>query len=224
MALRHDSSATPPGVIEPIQSVIGTVGSGATDDSSEPVKVGGRYNATLPTFTDGQRADLQVDSRGRLIIAGNSSVADATTFGSGMVQVLAGALLFNGSTWDRQRGNLDNVSLISASAATATQNGTDQTNYNHRGVIVVYDATAVTGSGSFTIAIQGKDPVSGKYYALLTGTARSTTGTDVLTVYPGITAAANTAASMVLPRTWRVVATYNSGTNQTFTVSAALIL
>ena len=45
----------------------GNVASGATD-SGNPVKVGGVYNSTLPTFTTGQRADLQTDSNGRLIV------------------------------------------------------------------------------------------------------------------------------------------------------------
>lgn len=43
----------------------GNVASGATD-SGNPVKAGGKYNSTLPTLTDGQRGDVQLDSRGRL--------------------------------------------------------------------------------------------------------------------------------------------------------------
>lgn len=86
------------------------------------------------------------------------------------------------------------------------------------------DATAVTGIGSFTLTIQGKDPTSGKYYTLLAGVAVSTVTTNVYTVYPGQTAAANVSASTPLPRTWRVLATYNSGTNLTFSVGASLIL
>lgn len=40
----------------------GSVAAGATD-SGNPIKVGGKYNATLPTLTDGQRGDLQVDAK-----------------------------------------------------------------------------------------------------------------------------------------------------------------
>lgn len=39
--------------------VVGTVASGSTD-SGNPVKVGGKYNASGVTLTDGQRGDLQV--------------------------------------------------------------------------------------------------------------------------------------------------------------------
>lgn len=47
--------------------VQGAIASGATD-SGNPVKVGGKYNATLPTFTDGQRGDLQIDDKGMLVV------------------------------------------------------------------------------------------------------------------------------------------------------------
>lgn len=41
----------------------GNVASGAAD-SGNPAKTGGKYNLTRPTFTDGQRGDTQLDSRG----------------------------------------------------------------------------------------------------------------------------------------------------------------
>ena len=45
----------------------GNVASGAAD-SGNPVKVGGRYNSTPPTLTDGQRGDVQLDVSGNLKI------------------------------------------------------------------------------------------------------------------------------------------------------------
>lgn len=42
------------------------VASGAAD-SGNPIKVGGKYNSTLPTFTDGQRGDFQIDLISRSI-------------------------------------------------------------------------------------------------------------------------------------------------------------
>ena len=47
------------------QVVQGNVASGSAD-AGNPVKVGGKYNSTPPTFTDGQRGDLQLDSAGNL--------------------------------------------------------------------------------------------------------------------------------------------------------------
>lgn len=72
------------------------------------------------------------------------------------------------------------------------------------GVKVVIDITAVGGVPTATFKIQGKDPVSGKYFDILTSAALAATGTVVLTVFPGIAAAANVSANDVMPRIWRV--------------------
>jgi len=52
----------------------GNVASGATD-SGNPVKVGGKYNATAPTLLDGQRGDLQMDSLGNTQINSYTKIA-----------------------------------------------------------------------------------------------------------------------------------------------------
>lgn len=55
-----------PVVIAYDQSVIPCGGNAASAaaDSGNPVKIGGVYRSTQPTLTDGQRGDLQLDSRG----------------------------------------------------------------------------------------------------------------------------------------------------------------
>lgn len=132
-------------------------------------------------------------------------------------------LLNAAGTLDRQRGNLDNISLIAASGVTTTQTGSDQVNYNHRGLIVVLSMTVV-GTGSVTLTIQGKDPVSGQYYTMLAGAAVITNSTNVYTVYPGAPATANVSANAPLPRTWRVLATANNANPTTYTVAASIIV
>lgn len=131
--------------------------------------------------------------------------------------------LYNGATHDQQRGNLDNIVVLASAARTTTQTQTDQTNYNHRGIIVVLDMTVV-GTGSVTLEIDAKDPVSGKYYAVLTGAAVVTNVTNVYRVYPGLTAVANATVSDVLPRTWRVKVTANNANSATYSVGAMLVL
>lgn len=113
--------------------------------------------------------------------------------------------------------------VITGTAAVATINGPDLSNGAFRGIKVVMDATAVTAVGSFTITIQGKDAASGKYYTLLAGAAVTTVSTNVYTVFPGAPATANVSANDQLPKTFRVIATYNSGTNLTFTVGVTLL-
>lgn len=114
------------------------------------------------------------------------------------------------------------IGLITAAAATTTQTTEDQTNKGHRGVKVVLDTTTV-GSASLTLTIEGKDRHSGKYFTLLSGAAVSTDTTNVYTVYPGLTAAANVTVSDVLPETWRVKVTAGNANAATYKVGASLL-
>ena len=93
-----------------VSGVSGTVASGAAD-SGNPVKVGGRNNSTLPTLTDGQRGDVQLDVRGntRTTISdgGGTNLIAVTSQGDGsnnsinQLFVAARGSVFNGTTWDR---------------------------------------------------------------------------------------------------------------------------
>lgn len=137
--------------------------------------------------------------------------------------LLLGPALYNGAAHDQQRGNLDNIVVLASATRTTTQTQADQTNYNHRGIIAVLDMTTV-GTGSVTLEIDGKDPVSGKYYAILTGAAVVTNSTNIYTIYPGIAASANVSANNVLPRTWRVKVTANNANSATYSIGAMLIV
>jgi hypothetical protein len=112
-------------------------------------------------------------------------------------------------------GNSDaQATLITlAAAAQGTFNSPDMQNPDGRGVKVVLDLTTMA-TASLVAKIQGKDPVSGKYYDLLASAEKTSTGTTILTVYPGVAAVSNVSASDVLPATWRVniVVTDNVGT------------
>lgn len=125
------------------------------------------------------------------------------------------------------RGNVSNVSAVTAlAAASVGANGADQLNLNARGLKLVIDITTITGTTpTLTVTIQGKDPVSGKYFTILASAALNATGTTVLTVYPGLTASANITANDVLPRDWRVI-TAIAGTTPavTATIGASLVL
>lgn len=96
---------------------VGNVASGATD-SGNPIKVGGKYNSTKPTFTDGQRGDGQLTSRGSLIttlfvndsnnqiaVAANNADGTATSSVASRLETISRNTLFNGTTWDRQPGD-----------------------------------------------------------------------------------------------------------------------
>ena len=107
--------------------------------------------------------------------------------------------------------------------ATTTQTGADITNPAARGIKVVV-VTTVIGTGSITLTIQGKDPASGTYYTILVGAAIVTNTTNVYTVYPGLTPAANVTASDVLPQTWRLLVTANNANAATYTVGFSTLV
>lgn len=116
--------------------------------------------------------------------------------------------------------------LTLAAQAAATVNGTDLENMSARGAVFVIDITAISGTNTTaTFTVEGKDRSSGKYYTILASTALNGTGTTVLRVYPGLTAAANLTVNDVLPGAFRVKAVVAADANPsvTATVGASLI-
>lgn len=102
---------------------------------------------------------------------------------------------------------------LTLAAASANVNGPDIANTSHRGVKVVVDVTAITGTTpTLVVTIEGKDNASGKYYLLLASASLTATGTTVYTVYPGAPVSGNVSANDVLPKTFRVRATIGGTT------------
>lgn len=112
---------------------------------------------------------------------------------------------------------------FSSAARTATGNSGDLANGQHRGLHIVIDVTAASATPSVVFTVQGKDETSGQYYTILASAAITGTGTTVLRVFPGATAAANTVANDVVPKVWRVLATHADADSITYSVGACLI-
>jgi hypothetical protein len=150
-------------------------------------------------------------------------VNEGTTFG-----LLAnGPFLYNGSGWDKQRANVDNVTILASAARTTTTTSADFTNNNARGVLIAIDTTVLPGSAvSNVVTVNGKDPVSGKYNptSIITSTTIVGISTVFLYIYPGITTSANVAVSMVLPRTFQVKVTAGNSNSCTYSIGASFIL
>ena len=141
----------------------------------------------------------------------------------------SGPYMFDGTTTTLAPSasvNTDTAALLTYAAAAVGSNGTDQTNTSARGFKLVIDITALTGVGpTLTVTVQGKDAASGKYYTILASTALAAVATTTLEVYPGIASAANSAAGVTLPRTWRVIAVIAGTTPAvTATVGASMIV
>ena len=127
------------------------------------------------------------------------------------------------SAWNRQRGNHSGTLLASA-ARTATVNSANITNYNHRGVHIIINVTAITATPSVVPTIQGYDPLSTTYYTLLTGVAITATGYTILKIYPGIGAVANAAANDILPNTWRISMAHADADSITYSVGYQAVI
>lgn len=114
--------------------------------------------------------------------------------------------------------------LLASAARTATTSTANQKNPDHRGVQVTIKATAAADTPSVVPTIEGYDPASDSWYTLLTGAAVTGVSAVTLTVYPGVTVAANVAASQALPAVWRVTMTAADADSLTYSVGANLIL
>ena len=119
--------------------------------------------------------------------------------------------------------NQDTNILLNGVGQTVSQNTFDLTNPNSRGMKLFVNMVAV-GTGSVTVTIQGKDPVSGNYYTILASAAITVNGFTTYTVYPGAPITANVSVNDVLPRVWRVLATANNANPANYTVAGCIIV
>ena len=116
------------------------------------------------------------------------------------------------------------INALALSAVTASVNGGDLPNSENKFAHVVINITTLTGTTpTATFTVQGKDPLSGVYYTILASTALNGTGTTVLKIGPGLTAAANLVVNDILPRNFRVILT-TGGTVTNLTATVAVLL
>jgi len=115
------------------------------------------------------------------------------------------------------------VVVFASAARTATATSEVFSSQGCRGMHLIIDATASAATPSVTFTIQGVSPLGTDTYTILASAAITGTGTTVLRVYPGLTAAANTVANDALPPLWQVTATAGDADSLTYSVSAHLI-
>lgn len=100
----------------------GNVASGVAD-TGNPVKIGGVFNTSPITVTNGQRADFQVSASGSQYVVltdaarlnspamGFTNGADANTVGFFGLATIGFNQVYNGTSWDRVRGDLNGMSV-----------------------------------------------------------------------------------------------------------------
>lgn len=176
----------------------GGVASGATD-SGNPVKVGGSYTTTKPTYTNNQRGNLQLDSRGNLnvVLFGQDTGQQITPLADNADGVAVSATVsglkvqsrnsvFNGTSWDRMPGDTVGVFVKQATGSnlhTVLDSGTLTTLTNQTqegGVNISLNAGAVdtgtrrivqaNGAGKTILSLTGSASASGNNTIVAAGT------------------------------------------------------
>ena len=118
---------------DPAQVGAPTVAGGAVADdavaSGNPVPVGGRHSTTTPTFSDGDRVEARFTNRGEQIVAlslGGSQVGvssapgDALTNTQNTLITVGKGYVFNGTDWDRARGNSTGGAFVQGAIASGS--------------------------------------------------------------------------------------------------------
>jgi hypothetical protein len=113
--------------------------------------------------------------------------------------------------------------ILASAARTATPTIPDFTNNGtYKGVKIVINISAVTSTPSTTFTVQGRD-AQGNLFDILASAAQAAVAVVVLTVYPDLTAAANSVAKDFLPPTWTVKAVHGNANSMTYSISAVLL-
>jgi len=132
---------------------------------------------------------------------------------------------YNEYSWDRWRNNTEET-ILASGTRTTSGNSADQTNYNAKGVLLIINVTAVSGTFAtgegLVLKLQAKCPASGVYRILHTPpVALTTTGIRLMAVGLGVTDSdgeAIAANDIPIPKTWRL--RYEiTGTTPSFTFS-----
>lgn len=145
--------------------VRGAKGSVSTITSGAVHSAAVRYNGT----------DFTVDKSASNVGDANNGAASGSSAG----------LLYNGSTFDRSRNNVEGTLLASAERTTTTSSSI-QTNHNARGVIIYLNVSGFASSETLTPKLYLDDHLSGSDFLLWQGEALFTNGLNVYAFYPGV--------------------------------------
>lgn len=225
-------------IAQRLSSLLAVFGTGASAVQTQGAAADGATAAGNPVLIGGLdpgglAQSIAVNASGVLVpfattITDTSSPnagASVTTSGS---QFPGAAAMYGLGTTNLERYRLNAAATLLASAArTTTTNSADQTNYNHRGLLLTVDVSSA-GTGSITPSIQVKDSISGNYKTIWTAAAALTAnGTAVYAFYPGANAIGTLTYTELVQafvgRTWRLVMTHNNANSITYSASADLL-
>lgn len=195
--------------------------------SNMPVEQDVEVTKPLPAGTNNiGNTTLAGASGAQGVISTGANSNDANGTANNLLYTAGYNLLFNGSTWDRMRNNMEGA-LIASASRTASSSTSIQTNHNARGVILALDVTAVPVT-SETLTIEVKISVNGQTsQAIALYTIPNTIGKYFLMVAPELVEKDGATlkvkqVSALLPRSWYTVITHSAASAWTYSLSHAL--
>lgn len=161
-------------------------------------------------------------SSGSLVV--ENAASGATDSNSGSAHGAAASLQFNGSSYERQRGNTEGALLASSVRATDT-NSANQTNYNARGVLIYINVSAVAAGETVTPKLYLRDTTSSADFLIWTGSVIDVTGLKAYLFYPGTVSTRYTqAVDIAISRSWYLTMDHSASGNWTYSASYSYIL
>lgn len=154
---------------------------------------------------------------------GNTNEAAWAFIGGGDYRaVLIKNEIFNGTTWDRERNNVEATILASAERATDTVSA-DQINYNGSRLLLIMNVSAINATPIVTPTLWAKDSVSSEYFTVWMATT-PLTAVGTTAYYFGDGASGGSFTEILafgLPsRTWVVTMLHDDADAITYTVGA----
>ncbi len=158
-------------------------------------------------------------------LAAAAALADAAANPT-IPKVGAAELLYNDTTWDRERNNTEGTLLASA-AYTTTTSSADTINYNSSALALFVDVTSISASPSVTAQLDWKDPVSGDYEPIWIATVAIVGTGEYIYLFDlgglGSAGEYDEAVNIRIPRTFRLTMTHADADSITYSVGLALM-
>lgn len=189
----------------------------------------GDADANPATTRVGAHTMLWTGGAWRRIRAASQSIDGS----AGLGEIAVAKMLYNGSTWDRERGNTEPAEALASATRTATVTTVTMTNHGGRGILVMLNITAASGTGGLRMRVLARDGGGASYILAEQDVADFTaTGQFAMELYPGASSAPDAAAASgwvverkagSVPRSFAMQIRHGDASSYTYSVDYMLI-
>lgn len=154
----------------------------AIADSGNPIKVGGVFNTSPPTYTNGQRGDLQLDANGFVkvnVAAGGASGGTSSSFGSAFPATGTAIGFLNSAGTNMAAGNLDASGFLKVNVAAGGGAGGTSSNIGSAVPTPATYAGFNDGTNMQGARVVDLDTGAGTVYGLVNNLVRRASGGPV---------------------------------------------